>query len=347
MIRLRELATPSVGLIAVLACGALGAAIALATTSQPTPSSLESIPVSGSVPTSTRTFDDARSVEVVVERGPDRHVTSRKGGWVTASGCAPGAVLTSGTRIASVDGMPLLGLATSEPLWRDLAAGDSGDDVRSLQSELSRLGYPVRADGVVGPETIQAFAAVWQTIEPRGLIRTTVASESIAWLPTSTVTASTCDAPIGARVEPGDALATLPPAATRATLGAMPDDLAAGERQLVVGDLRIDVDEGGVVSDESSLAELATIADGSLGTEGVPPATIAARLVLTHPARVVVVPPSSLYGVEGTRACVSSEGGAIRVTIVASELGQTLVIPDGDTPLPGVSLDESARRPCA
>lgn len=53
----------------------------------------------------------------------------------------------------SVNDLPLISLATSRPLWRDLVAGDTGLDVRALRAELTRLGYRTTVDGRFGALT--------------------------------------------------------------------------------------------------------------------------------------------------------------------------------------------------
>ena len=59
---------------------------------------------------------------------------------VTRVEVSKGDVLNSGQLIAIVSGRPIFAVSTEFPLYRNLDLGDSGDDVRELNSLLSNLG---------------------------------------------------------------------------------------------------------------------------------------------------------------------------------------------------------------
>ncbi|MCA5891938.1 hypothetical protein LEP48_01055 [Isoptericola sp. NEAU-Y5] len=59
-----------------------------------------------------------------------------------------------------------------------------------------------------------------------------------------------------------------------------------------------------------------------------PSAQLTVQVRLGEPVRVVAVPPSALYGLDGTAACLLADGVPLPVEVVASELGQSLVSAD-------------------
>ncbi|MEO3748734.1 peptidoglycan-binding protein [Plantactinospora sp. B5E13] len=69
---------------------------------------------------------------------------------------AVGTTLRRGQVVYRVDGHQVPLFYASAPLWRRLAAGVSGSDVRDLQRNLDALGYRVRADGRFGSSTAAA-----------------------------------------------------------------------------------------------------------------------------------------------------------------------------------------------
>lgn len=93
----------------------------------------------------------------------------------------PGSVLAVGTLIGEVSGRPVFAWAASAPRYRDLAVGDSGDDVRALQEILASLGfYTVAVDGVFDGYTFDALAAFYSAAGLRmPFVR--VGTQGFAW----------------------------------------------------------------------------------------------------------------------------------------------------------------------
>jgi hypothetical protein len=60
---------------------------------------------------------------------------------VTAGGAAAGSTLSPGDVIAEISGRPLFAIPGDIPLYRNIAPGESGNDVRALQQFLLDLGY--------------------------------------------------------------------------------------------------------------------------------------------------------------------------------------------------------------
>ena len=78
----------------------------------------------------------------------------------------PGSALQPGTVVLEVAGQPVFVFRGSEPAYRSLMPGESGQDVAELQAALGSLGYSLGADtsGVFGAGTSSAVAAYYQAI---------------------------------------------------------------------------------------------------------------------------------------------------------------------------------------
>lgn len=82
----------------------------------------------------TGTFRTGTTVEFEVPSGETPSV-------VTQMLVGPGDSLGSGTLMAVVSGQPVFVITTLFPLYRDVAYGDSGDDVTEINNMLGSLGY--------------------------------------------------------------------------------------------------------------------------------------------------------------------------------------------------------------
>jgi hypothetical protein len=78
----------------------------------------------------------------------------------------PGIDVVPGSVILEVAGRPVFVFGGTVPAYRDLAPGESGEDVTELQTGLELLGFGLGADtsGVYGPGTAAAVAAFYQGI---------------------------------------------------------------------------------------------------------------------------------------------------------------------------------------
>lgn len=346
--------------VAVFAAGACASWLWLV---PETPGSLAAPTTAAAAPVTYRDYDDARSVSVDVVAGAKTPLVSGASGRVTASACSAGSVIGSGTRFLSVDGAPLVTLATATPLWRDLSDGDTGDDVQALQAELVRLGSPIAMDGRMGRDTLGAVADLLKRAGDFGKTEdssppTTVAAGRFVWLPAPSARIRTCDAAVGTTVTAGGIIATTEGGVDRAAVAHLPSGLSPGERDLTVDDVTVPVDAGGAITASEALAALATtpsFARGSAGSDSggtgsdgeTGASTITGRLTLRTPVKVGVVSPSAVYAITGSTGCVASEGVAHRVTIVGSQLGQTYVrFEKGDRPR-SVDLSAIGRPSCS
>lgn len=310
-----------VGIVISAALGAAGAALWLAPDRPP---SLRATSEIDSVPVAEQKYDDARSVELLIGASEAIELTSAVSGRVTSATCTVGSELRSGESTFSVDGVPLVNLATRVPLWRDLRVGDRGDDVQAVQDELVRLGAPIVADGLLGEASVRALAHLSDS--PSRPSDGVILASQIVWLPAASAAVASCDSPVGSMTEVGGLLGSLVGPSVSVRVAALPADLLDGERLLMVDGVAAPISESGSIDDPVALAAIAltpTIrAAIASGDEAMP---VSGSLVLASPADIAVVPPSSIYNVEGAAGCVLSEGTAISVEIVGSQLGQTFV----------------------
>lgn len=337
-----------VGLVALTAL-AVGAGAVLLSIPPDQPAALRSPAPAEAVPVDTREDVDERQVQLVLQTGSPRRIVSPRPGVLTGLSCSTGGEIASGDVVATVEGRPVVALATAVPLWRGLDLGDRGDDVRGLQAELARLGAPVAADGTFGADTRRAVRSFLTT---RGV---TVASDdavpvdAVTWLPAPRVRVEGCEGVVGSSVDSGDELVRLPVDLQAARLEKLPLDASPGDRVVTVAGVTTAVSAEGIVTDPTDLARLASTPDYASVVDDDAPA-VAARWSLAEPVRVTVVPPSALVDVRDGTACLQpvDDSGEPRqpllVDVVGSQLGQSYVVaPDGTpvtsvVPRPGGSL---------
>lgn len=286
------------------------------------PDDLRSAPATTELPVNSDRYDDARGVQLSVKEAVPIPVAAPAPGRITSNPCEPGASIESGTSPVSIDGFPRLALATRIPLWRDLALDTKGDDVRALQEELSRLGFPLTIDGTMGGRTMAAAAAAFARIGVT-IDQETVPLDAIVWIPSPASRIAECAVPVGADVVRGDTLASFASLAPTVSIDSMPGDLIDGPRLVVVGESRFEVSAEGIVS----VPDLSVFPAGSgRGVSGADLKPIDAQLVLSDPLEVSVIVPSAVFDADGTGGCVTSGGVPHRVDILGSQLGATIVV---------------------
>jgi hypothetical protein len=289
------------------------------------PPSLADPPVIDQVDVTFRQFDDPRLVEVDLILGSELNLIAPVAGIITAFECAANAALQSGTAPLHISGQPVVAIATSAPLWRDLELGISGDDVTSLHNELSRLGYNAPTGNKVTAETFTAVETLLLKVGTKTADKNVISMSQFVWIPEDGARVATCQAAMGQSVTPGQPVAALRRilAAAQVTL---PTQLTPGQRVLQVENVATTLDSNGQVS-SVGLADL--MASNAyrltlLNNPDLP--TLTGRVSLAESIKVAVVPPGALYKQVGTTACVLSGGTTpVPVEVVASELGQTLV----------------------
>ncbi len=118
----------------------------------------------------TGTLTQSVTADFTLARTATTNLTAPMSGVVTKVDLSAGQRLASLAPVVDIDGQTVWGLGTSTPFYRNLAQGDSGDDVRALQAILARAGYdPGAVDGTFGAGTAAAIDA-WQAA--KGLTET-------------------------------------------------------------------------------------------------------------------------------------------------------------------------------
>lgn len=320
------------GLLLLTGLG-VGALVALVVVPQAVPASIAAPTAAAVVSVSHESFADQRPVKVTFGSAGSPALVAPMAGRITASGCREGRDLRSGTAPFDVAGEPLIALATTVPLWRDLSSGTRGEDVRAVQKELRRLGYDVDVDARWGGQS----AAAWKLLETRsGATRPdgVVEQARVLWLPARELAAAACPAVLGDEVAVGGTLVTLAATANEVKLSDAPDDLVAGDRVLVIGAARIPLGSDLALDDAARQAALATReAQRALasGDPGVEPA-VAGVLALAAPIEATAVPASSILATAGGSCVFDPSGAAHAVEPLASSAGQTWVVGEGTLP---------------
>ncbi|UCR90076.1 hypothetical protein [Mycetocola spongiae] len=332
--------------VLLLALGAGGAALWLPSA---TPESLTAASAAPSIAVSEREFWDEYPVELIPVRGPDTTLISTASGRITRFECGAGTTLVSGSAALFVDGSPVIALATSIPLWRDLVVGDRGTDVQAVQTELARLGQAVRISGTLDTATLRALGALYTAAGERSTPPESVELARILWLPRAATLLSSCALGTGSMLTSGEALAVSTGTLSSVSLTVTPTELLPGPHNIVLDSVSVPLPEEGTITEPESLALIestrayrALLADTE--SEAQP---LNAKLRLADALLAAVVPPGSVYDLDGQRGCVLTEGTPLPVRILGSRLGQTLVYPEGEAPSPGsVDLRPEGRTAC-
>ena len=128
-------------------------------------------------------------------------------GTVTGVHLTEGKPLPSLKSLVDVDGTAVYGIPSATPFYRDLAEGDSGNDVKALQTALDAAGYdPGDADGDFGAQTTTALED-WQAARDLDQTGKMSLSQFVSFPPGSIA----LDVPVtvGARIGSGGTIATV------------------------------------------------------------------------------------------------------------------------------------------
>ena len=100
---------------------------------------------------------------------------------VTGVPVKAGGQVVEGQAVVEVSGRPMLAIAGTVPVYRDLRPGLSGKDVAQLQAALGRLGFSgVETDGVFGPGTKAAVAGWYERLGYKAPVTSADASTQLA-----------------------------------------------------------------------------------------------------------------------------------------------------------------------
>lgn len=328
-----------------VACLAAGAVAAVVVVWDDPPDVLASPVVGGVAAVTQLEFADPQSVTVEVTRGAQLSFVSPASGVVSASSCAAGAQMVSGGSAFSVDGVPVVALATAAPLWRDIVSGDSGPDVAGLATELARLGrFSGDPAARAGTALIRAFQDLATSLGAPGaaLPWGTVPQSLVAWLPAESVAVSQCQVSVASRVSVGADLALFDTPLSSARIVTDLSRFAPGERVLTIGDAVVPVGDGQSVSDPGALAGLAANPQVRYAPDLK---SVNGKWTLAAPVTVAVVPAAAIQPSTVGSGCVVGDGRALAVTIVSSQLGSSYVSFAGPVPAM-VDLDPPAGLTC-
>jgi len=330
----------AVSLAAVALAGA-GLTVGLLVSPEPGPSDVaQAYEGPRTVEVRQESFDDARQVPFTPVLGDAVELRVLDSGRVTAVECEPGGQIVSGSSPVTVDDRPVIALATSIPLWRDLGPGSRGADVSSLQEELARLGFDVDVSGVYGTATRNAVRDLFRgagQARPDGRLT----SDRVVWLPAAEAQISECLLAVGDHTTDGP-LAALGAGVIGLQATSVGQGMVEGPRIVIFDGLTAPVVDG-MVTDPALLAAVAASPwlTGDAAT-GAP-----LGFALAEPLDVTVVPPASLFDLADSAGCVSSEGHARAVTVVTSQLGRAFVtFDDGAPPPSSVDLEPTGTMSC-
>jgi hypothetical protein len=317
---------------------------------------------SGDDAPATQSLATARAVRTTLTQTVDASFTLVKqdvkplkagvAGTVTSVALTKGRPVKALTALVTIDGEALYGIPSSYPLYRNLAEGDDGGDVTSLQKALAAAGYdPGDADGEFGGGTADALVN-WQadhSLDETGRLDLT---RFVSYRPGAIVDDVAVE--VGDRVGAGGQLATLRPPAS---LAAQADVSQLDVARLKLGQrvtLAFDGLDGGTADGKvDEVADAAASSSGSAGsstvvqyevtvTLGKLPAGAKAGMtgqasVITASRRNVVVVPSSAIGGSGSNPTVQVvvDGSTVARPVVVG-----LVTTEGSEILTGVRAGE-------
>ncbi|WP_144875571.1 hypothetical protein [Microbacterium sp. 1.5R] len=337
--------------LTIVACtlavgAALGVGLAYSLLAANTPDALRSEDELRTIAVTMQEFDDPRSVELTARILPPVSVAVNRAGTVTSWACAQGTVLSSATSSVAVDGVNLISLSTSVPLWRDLAPGDKGRDVRALEEELARLGKPVNVDSTFSRDEMSTLAMVAKTVGVE--LNGSLTRDLVVWLPSPAVTVQKCDTQVSGSVTPGDILATVDSGVVVSPVS-LPEGRLPGARYLDL--LREPVALGGagelppeVTSDAVRNSDAFREAAGA--APEATSLTLKAKVLLQAPVQVAAIPATTLVTDSTGASCVFVDEDPVMVTVAGSEFGNSFVVFASAEPPASVDAQPGVRSTC-
>lgn len=309
-------------IVGASALGAFGAALYLAPATPPALAGSRNVKT---VPVATVPFADERPVELQLTFDPPVQITSPVDGVVTAFRCTPNGALDPSISSLSIDGVPLLTIATPTPLWRDISPGDTGADVQGVQDFLNGRGGDLTADGTAGPRTIAELVKLARSAGQPDPSTTMVQRAALLWIPYEGAPVSKCSAALGQAVAAGTEVATVAGGLRGADVDLGGQELLPGAREIRVSGESFPLDADSRIRDPEALSRIVgtpayrdALADGA--------SSLKVTMSLVEPVEAASVPPSALVNVgPGTGCIVAADHSAVAVEILGSKLGQTLI----------------------
>lgn len=326
---------------ALVGAGGVGAASYAAATAALEPESLSQAQTPEYVTVTSTKYDDKRAVQVKLEYGTPQLALANRGGMITHSTCAVGSAIESGSSPLHVDGQPIIALATSTPLWRNINPKTKGTDVDALHEAFRTLQLDAPKPGEAADQrTISAWIELRKRANHPKPETKTLALADTLWVPATKPPATQCHAGTGTRINPANPLITYQPTVTTARIVTMPNNLAPGQRKLTISGKEIPLNPDGTITDLATLSGVTH--QQTQPNNPNEAATTPAELTLTTPVDVTVVPPSAVAG-QGT-SCVITPTGPTPVTVLNSRMGQTYIT--AAQPISQVATTPDATKTC-
>jgi peptidoglycan hydrolase-like protein with peptidoglycan-binding domain len=273
-------------------------------------------------------FSDA-SVAIGVEFADALSPAIGASGTLTSVRVGPGDTVDTGKVVADVNNVPVIAYVSEAPLWRDVARGTKGDDVRIAQQLLADLGFlEGKADGDAGLVTDRAIRA-FNKKHGFGTNNGALSLSSLMWVGTAPVTVDKLEVALGDSVGSGTAMFTTTAGLAAITVSETPNVPRDAEVELIVDGVTAPYEPGtGRITDPDAVVAIA----GSLGTatEGV------GTVRLVTPLTVGTVPSSAVVTDERGTACIFADAASDPITV--EPLGGTLGTVDLDPALVGQSV---------
>lgn len=319
---------PSWGTTLVVVCSLVTAVVAAAlavTVDPPRPAGISQSQSRSSIIATPGQLDDKRQVELLPEIREGGKLVVAATGILTEFDCRQGMVLRSGSFPVSINGQGLLAISTSVPIWRDLAPGVKGEDVRALQRALQALGPSLTVTGRFDSATRERVRSIFKTAGTswRG---PNLKRESLIWIPPASTVVSTCDAALGQSLQPGSGILTFQPTTVAFVPKAVPVGLVPGRRVLTLDGVSVEASNLSSVSEPGSISMLSKTGAFRTWLESGGKVPIVASFTLIKPVPVVSVPAGAVqFDVENNPCIHVSDGRPIRVSVAGSSLGRSLV----------------------
>ncbi|MGH1525773.1 peptidoglycan-binding protein [Leifsonia sp. L25] len=277
-------------------------------------------------------FRDERSMGLTATVDRTAPIALNTNGMVTGSGCVSGGTIRSGDVIAHVDAAPVVALASSTPLFRDLVPGDEGTDIAALRHALRGLGFDVDAEGPYSAAVRDALKDLQRRtgVTPAdGSLRIS----TVAWLPAPSVAVSSCEVTVGERYDTGSPFAEVPGMLrSLALVAGETTALVPGDRTIRLGAHEFGMPESGVIEDRANLDAVAASPEYLANAAKPKDTALTVSTRLVAPLRVVSVPPGAVIGVADARCVQLESGETTAVRIAASRLGTSYVVFYSDIP---------------
>ncbi|MDD6373693.1 MAG: hypothetical protein PUF97_04360 [Bifidobacteriaceae bacterium] len=290
-----------------------------------------------SAPASVQAWSESRSMTVTPVISQSQAISSNSMGMVTADHHAYG--LESGKAAFSVDGQPVVSLATTVPPWRDLQYYDKGEDVRALNNELVRLGYAADANSdVYSWNTGNAWNSLLKSCGAAGTSDGGFSMASVLWIPRDSVKVTDWTAAMGSQVTQGSAIGAIPGSLQKLQLPAALQ--GSGDYTITVFGQSTQLTAGqSEITDAGFLEAVESTQDWSSQTSDSLASGIDATLRSSSQQEVLRVPAAAVYGLDdsGSSGCIVSQGTPVHVDVVGSGMGVSLVAPTDGTDVSSIA----------